>query len=208
MSKVTVPLRRSIVRKLTPKLYVDWVNLSGPDSLKLERPMISFLKNRFGDKPLVGCEVGVREGINSARILKALNIKRLYLVDPYTPYYEPLIPETQILTYQNKVKTDAHNFLKTYADKTVWVTKTSDNAVNDITEPLDFCYLDGDHSYSQVKRDLENYGNLITQNGVLGGHDFSTEYMGLCKAIIEYKLSHNNWFSLQGKFWDWWLIKK
>lgn len=187
MRQKTLGLRHGCVKLLAPKLYKDWCIASGKDSVDFERPMISFLKKRFGDKSLVGCEIGVREGINSLRILKTLNVEKLFLVDPYLPYYEPCFPVTVSIDYQNKVRGKAKQLLKEYGDRVVWVNVTSNKAVCSIDRSLDFCYIDGDHSYSQVKLDIMNYSSLVKCGGVLGGHDFASAYLGLCRAVLKFR---------------------
>ena len=202
-SKITVSFRHRLVKLIAPKLFADWLLFSGKDTVDCERPMISFLKSYFGDKPLVGCEVGVREGINALRILKTLNIERLYLIDPYLPYYEPLFPETSSFAYQEKQMLEAQKLLGAYSNKIVWLRQTSDEAVKEIGGSLDFCYLDADHKYSQMKLDVKNYLQLISKEGVVGGHDFNSGYFGLCTAVLECF----SWSKLQGKGFDWWAIK-
>lgn len=158
---VSLNFRRWLIKQLSPKLYADWCILTGNDTLELERPMISFLKEYFNGKALVGCEVGVRDGLNSQRILKTLNIKKLFLVDPYLPYFEPLFPETNSISYQNIMRKRAFDSLAEFSDRTCWFIESSDNALKSINDQLDFCYIDGNHSYEQVKCDIENYGSLV-----------------------------------------------
>ena len=38
---------------------------------------------------------------------------------------------------------------------------------------MDFIYIDGDHSYDQVKQDLEMYLPKLKDNGIIGGHDYN-----------------------------------
>jgi predicted O-methyltransferase YrrM len=38
-------------------------------------------------------------------------------------------------------------------------------------EPLDFLFIDGDHSYDGVKRDFELYSTLVRPGGIIGLHD-------------------------------------
>ena len=38
---------------------------------------------------------------------------------------------------------------------------------------VDFIYIDGDHSYDAVTKDLEMYLPKLKHNGVIGGHDYS-----------------------------------
>lgn len=53
------------------------------------------------------------------------------------------------------------------------IKATSDNAVNQIKDDsIDLLFLDGDHSYQQVKRDLINYWPKIKMGGILLGHDY------------------------------------
>ena len=200
----TLNFRHNYVRLLAPKLWKDW--RMNCDSLEFERPMISFLKEYYGNKPLVGCEVGVREGINTDRILRTLNIKKLYLVDPYLPYYEPSPALTVFAgsaANQENVMKEAKRFLSRYNDRIVWLRKSSDDAVTNIHDALDFCYIDGDHCYNQVRRDIDNYEGILNKGGVIGGHDFATLYLGLCRAVLENK----DWFTIQGKNCDWWKVK-
>ena len=41
---------------------------------------------------------------------------------------------------------------------------------------LDFCFIDADHRYSVVKKDIENYVQLIKPGGILSGHDLEQWY--------------------------------
>lgn len=202
-AELSLGFRHWCVKLLAPKLWQALGEFTGEDTVEFERSMVSFLKSNFGNKPLVGCEIGTREGINAARILRTLNIKKLYIVDPYGVQYAPLYPITSQEHYE-KLWMQAHKLLKPYGDKIVWLRDTSDNAVKDI-DSLDFCYIDGDHSYGQVKRDIENYSPLICEGGVLGGHDFTTVHMDVCRAVIEYR--NQAWRELQGAGCDWWMVK-
>ncbi len=38
-------------------------------------------------------------------------------------------------------------------------------------EPLDFLFIDGDHSYEGVKADFENYSPLVKPGGLIAFHD-------------------------------------
>jgi len=53
------------------------------------------------------------------------------------------------------------------------IRATSDNAVDQIGDnSIDLLFIDGDHSYQQVKRDLINYWPKIKMGGILLGHDY------------------------------------
>jgi predicted O-methyltransferase YrrM len=40
-------------------------------------------------------------------------------------------------------------------------------------EPLDFLFIDGDHSYEGVRQDFESYSRLVRKGGLIGLHDIS-----------------------------------
>jgi predicted O-methyltransferase YrrM len=40
-------------------------------------------------------------------------------------------------------------------------------------EPLDFLFIDGDHTYDGVKRDFEDYGPLVRPGGLIALHDIA-----------------------------------
>ena len=47
-------------------------------------------------------------------------------------------------------------------------------AVSRLTEPfggLDYCFIDGDHTYAGVKKDWETYGPMVKPGGVVAFHD-------------------------------------
>lgn len=53
---------------------------------------------------------------------------------------------------------------------------------------IDFLFIDGDHTYSGVKRDLENWFPKIKSGGVIGGHDYSEASSGVKMAVDQYFL--------------------
>jgi len=161
------------------------------------RPMIQYIKHENKDiRPLVGVEVGVFYGDNAIDILKNLNIKRLYLIDVW------------------KDEDSYHDILKkfkSYDDKVVFIRKYSDVAVDDIKEQVDFVYIDCDHSYKGVKKDIEVYFPLVKTGGVIGGHDFvnySLDYgskLGVIRAVTEFCVVHG--LKYEVKKIDWWIQK-
>jgi predicted O-methyltransferase YrrM len=73
------------------------------------------------------------------------------------PFYQSLPKPGQEL---HLVRADSHD------QKTlVQVKKIFKN------EPLDFLYIDGDHTYNGVKQDFELYSPLVRKGGIIGLHD-------------------------------------
>ena len=120
--------------------------------------MIPFLRKEYGNTPIVGVEIGTLSGEHAFLILKMLNIKNLYLIDPYEP-------DVYNGTLYNKVILEAEKIadkvLEPYKDRIIRLKLFSDDAVSYIKELVDFVYIDGNHSYEQTTRDIINYLPLV-----------------------------------------------
>ncbi len=63
---------------------------------------------------------------------------------------------------------------------------TSDDAIDVLRDEIfDFVYIDGLHTYEQVKMDIINYKPLIKTGGVIGGHDYHSYWSGVINAVDE-----------------------
>lgn len=170
------------------------------------RPSIKYLKEHYKSKSeLIGVEVGVFEGANGKSILDTLNMERLFLVDPYEDYEGN---DDNGESYEKCLKV-ARKVLWHYRDKITWVRLKSEDALGGIPNRLDFVYIDGNHSYEYVKRDLKDYYKKIKKGGLLCGHDINKE--GVMRAVIEFidkKKLKLQTYSPSGKDVDWWCVKK
>lgn len=168
---------------------------------ELDRPSLKNLKDW---KDIVGVEIGVQYGINAKDILMNYDIKTLYLVDPYTLF---LSASEGKITGQNnpKIKKIAHEYLKEYEDKIVWIEEFSWNAVDLIPNELDFVYIDGDHRKEAVERDLKLYYPKVRSGGLFCGHDFDKRAPGVMQAVNGF-LKGKQIFS--GGKWDFWHFKE
>lgn len=162
---------------------------------KFPRPFIRQLKLQFGEKPLVGVEIGIFKGETTLSMLKNLNISELYLIDPYDfddAYFKiqngllcgkELTKETL-----KEAEQGARRKLADYSNQLTWIKRTSDAAASDIPNNLDFVYIDADHTYEHVKRDLEHYYPKVKKGGLVAGHDINNkrEEFGVVKAVCEF----------------------
>ncbi|MBS3072623.1 class I SAM-dependent methyltransferase [Candidatus Pacearchaeota archaeon] len=168
-----------------------------------------------GKKNLIGAEIGVFKGDHALSLLKRSKIKKLYLVDPYKISGEFKFYGDKKL---NNAKKEAFNKLKKFPVSFIY--KDSVSALNLIPKDLDFVYIDANHKYWFIKKDIENYWNHIKQGGVLGGHDVTNvgmEYSpnsleeqkenpcGVIKAVMEFAVKNNLYVNISGD--DWWIIK-
>jgi predicted O-methyltransferase YrrM len=66
------------------------------------------------------------------------------------------------------------------------IRKKSDDAILDLKkQKYDFVYIDGLHTYDQVKKDINNYKDIVKPGGFIGGHDYSGYWLDVVKAVDE-----------------------
>lgn len=68
-----------------------------------------------------------------------------------------------------------HNIQLTHPKLTV-LSQRSDEALETVKAlgPLDWLFIDGDHSYQAARWDFDNYGPLVRPGGVIALHDIGT----------------------------------
>ena len=52
-------------------------------------------------------------------------------------------------------------------------------------ESLDSVFIDADHSYEAVKMDIQNWMPKVRKGGILAGHDYTSAWPGVIKAVNE-----------------------
>lgn len=196
-------------KKLTENEIIDI--LSDLKHRIFPRPFerLSNLRDR-GKKGLIGVEIGVAGGEHALSLLETLEIKKLYLVDPYDLYDEYKEGRSHYGIDQlslSQTEIICRNNLKKFENRLVWIKKLSSEAVSDISEKVDFVYIDGNHQEEFVVKDIENYIGLLNNSGVIGGHDyyngFQREHDGVVRAVTNF-MKHSK-FQLRVEMPDWWV---
>jgi len=186
--------RHFLIRLLDSTIYNDWITYNS-----FPRGMTEFIHDKFGDKLLTGVEIGTGEGANAESILRTLNMKTLYLIDPYEAY----IDDGQLVNTYNNMFTLTKERLSKFGDKTKFLLEKSNEVISIIPDGLDFVYIDGNHSYEFVREDIYLYYPKVRPGGVLGGHDYLM--FGVQKAVNELVKEKN--LKLHLKEPDWWVEK-
>lgn len=153
------------------------------------RPSLDLLK---GKKDLVGAEIGVQSGVNAEWMLENLDIRRLYLIDPYKEYPSNNANQTIIGPF-SKGKKAAKKLLKKYEDKIEWVYKYSWDTLDEFADQsFDFIYIDADHRKEAVAKDMA-YARKIKFGGMLCGHDwrFQSVKDGIAKWVGDSQFEFN-----------------
>ena len=167
------------------------------------RAVVKNLRNRSN---LIGAEIGVGGSVHALQMLKHLDIKRLYLIDPYISYGPGMHGVFANNDVALKIKKIAQEVLEPFYDKVeiVWIFEYSDKAAIKIQdEELDFVYIDGNHRYEYIKKDIELYYPKVKKGGLISGHDYKKNEPGVIKAVHESFASKK--ITTDG--WEWWVVK-
>jgi len=144
----------------------------------------------FGlDKRMVGVEIGVAAGSGSITMLMDIRHLTLYSIDSWKHQdpaegierLEVALPQAELdLAYETaKIR------LKDYGPRSIIIRKESDDAINDVPAVIDYLFIDGDHNYGQVVKDLRNYAPKVQYKGIVAGHDYLYKE-GVRRAVTEY----------------------
>ena len=109
---------------------------------------------------------------------------RVITIDPFISDYDPIDPACQFMPLESVYNNFLNNISK-YSN-IIHVKKTSDDAIEQLRETHNVLvvYIDGLHTYQQVKKDIQNYKDLILPDGYLCGHDYhKQQWRGVCDAV-------------------------
>ena len=119
-------------------------------------------KNNF----TVMAEVGVRDGRTTFYLLDNIPNLMIYAIDLST---------REFYTAEVKAK---------YGNRLVPIEASSEQAADSFADgSLDLVFIDADHNYAFVKKDIEKYTPKLKPTGLLTGHDI--DYPGVNKAVNE-----------------------
>lgn len=162
------------------------------DIVGIERRQMGKHRRLLDDKEnLHIAEIGVFAGKHSKSMLDRWSVEELYLIDPYFDF--------------EKEKEKAYDLLGSGDDTITWIHKESHEAVEDIDSNLDYIYIDGNHNYEFVKKDLEIYYPLVKSGGILAGHDI--DHDGVSRALAEFCVENEIQPNIEGETDDWYLLK-
>jgi hypothetical protein len=141
----------------------------------------------------IGAEIGVASGVFAYHVLMKQQPSKLYLIDPWQYGLQSDMeldptPEKQVFRdfdYKNVV-----DLFKPYPNIEVIRMKSEDAVVLFTDDYFDYVYIDGEHSYAAVTRDLNNYFSKVKVGGYLIGDDYG--WTGVMDAVQDFIKSHEN----------------
>ena len=134
--------------------------------------------------PHLGAEIGVKEGRFISYLLNAYPQLRMYAVDPWENQpgeaedYIGWCWESIYREYQQKTASVQHRVLELREYSEVAAQKVDD-------ESLDFVFIDAQHDYDSVKRDIELWKPKVKPGGLLSGHDYQPRFDRVIRAVDE-----------------------
>jgi hypothetical protein len=169
------------------------------------RPAYLHILDRIGTNPLVGAEIGIYLGETAEYALRHLNLRQYIMVDPYKMYGDMQRSQEDWTEIYNKVCSIFSNRSNAQV-----VREDSSIAASRFTDGyFDFVYIDGDHSYEAVKKDLDAWFGKVRVGGVFCGHDMQlpevreavTDFIGQNKLCLHTEV---DWYT---NVPDWWIDK-
>lgn len=124
-----------------------------------------------GESTQIFASTGIFSEINVIEPFKfneSFNNTSIEDIQKWNKVEEEFKNNTRFFNNVNLIKDYSHNVSTIFADKSV-----------------DLVYIDGDHSYQAVNKDIELYLPKIKQGGILAGHDYSKSWPGVVKAVDE-----------------------
>lgn len=119
-------------------------------------------------------EIGTDRGVFASMFLDGWRGRLLWCVDPWTDElagYEDMIRWPRLPDFLTAVVGLAVRhfgrvrFLQTTSDRAIDLLRRA-NVVPD------FVYVDGNHAHDAARQDMERYWAILSDNGILAGHDF------------------------------------
>ena len=162
----------------------------------------------------IGCEVGVAFGHHSELMLQQPSIKHIYSVDPYKHFDPNEYPnDTMNLpqSYHDVLYLRTKNRLEHFKERSTLLRATSIQAAKIIgDESLDFVFLDANHTYKAVKKDIKAWYPKIKSGGILVGDDYFDRicHVGVKPAVDEFCQKHSLTITRYGHEGRVWCLQK
>ena len=139
----------------------------------------------------VGAEIGVWKGEWASFINDAINPKKYYLLDPWK-FLPPVTRGDLDKWYRGAIAKSQKDMDDIYKDvcsmfkdsENIEVIRTRGEYAEQYINQgeLDWIYIDGDHSYEAVTKDLETSFRLVKSDGLITGDDANPNLMLTAKG--------------------------
>lgn len=147
-------------------------------------------------------EIGVDRGDFSSKILEVVQPERLHLIDPWKHEEEDLYRESRYgglgpdgqVVMDHRYREVRDRFSEELRSRRVLIHRSYSDVASEEFEDsyFDWVYIDGNHLYEFVKKDLELYYPKVKVNGYITGDDYGADNNwwenGVQEAVDEFVL--------------------
>ncbi len=150
-----------ILKSMIKSIFVEKID-TGINGTRWTTDTERDLLQKYASNATLGIvEIGILDGGTTKEIAQVAKVP-IYGIDP-------LIPDSmnkKLIGTEDKIRRNL-----SFYPKFTFYKDFSFNLARNWNHPFDFIFIDGDHTYSAVKQDLEDWLPLIADNGYIGFHD-------------------------------------
>ena len=153
-------------------------------------------------------EVGVYEGYNAAHVIDNMQIEKTWLIDTWGENGFFVSDMNSIEEGDRMYVGVQALFAPEIAQNKVEILRMDNReAAKLLPNDLDLVYIDANHEYEEVKKDMEAWYPKVRKGGILSGDDYHY-YVGVVQAVDEFVSEHPgiNLQVGQSKT-QWWFVK-
>jgi predicted O-methyltransferase YrrM len=142
--------------------YLLWsVGLAGPTTQTTDAERACLARHAAGRKRLA--EIGVWHGLTTGVLRRAMDPGGvLFAVDPYP------VGRLGVSLPRRIARREVG---RVAGGRVEWLRATGADAARRVAGPIDFVFIDGDHSYDGLRADWEGWAPLVAPGGVVALHD-------------------------------------
>jgi len=159
-----------------------------PDDGRVQRAAYVLSLIRPGD---IGAEIGVCQGVFAYHVLLKANPTKLYLIDPWQ-YGLQADMEPDPTAEKQRPRDEQYRtvcgYFAPYKNVEIVRKKSEDAACMFENNYFNYVYIDGEHSYAAVTRDLNNYFYKVKVGGYIIGDDYG--WTGIMPAVQDFLKRH------------------
>jgi predicted O-methyltransferase YrrM len=162
---VEVPMLANLTRRTLVRTGLWYAGLLKPQTQTTTAERAAIARHAAGRSRLV--EIGVFNGVTSLEIRRAMAADGLlWAVDPFPPGR---------LGYCIDERVARHTIKQSNNGEVLFVRLTGAVAAakyaEQMSEPVDFIFIDGDHSWDGIKADWQGWSPLMRCGGIVALHD-------------------------------------
>jgi hypothetical protein len=131
----------------------------------------------------IAVELGTDRGVFAKKFMDKFTGWELVCIDPYRAYEE--LPGQRLPDMLMAI-----NALQPWHGRVRMMQTTSAEALAVfppwLTDYTDFVYIDAQHDYASVIADIRSWWPVLSEHGILAGHDYDETHPGVILAVKEF----------------------